>query len=414
MTALSPTMEEGTIIKWNKQEGDSIAAGDVICEVETDKAAMDYEATQEGILLQILRAAGKDAQVGDPIGIIGEKGEDIAALIEAGQKASAAAATAAPPAAATAPTAAVSAESVGPSVQPPVQPTTAVANGRPKASPLARKLAEINNIDLSSLQGSGPGGRIIKRDIEGATAEAPPAVAAAAISVSAPAGADQTIPVSATRATIAKRLAESKFSAPHYYLKLGVDMRAIMAGRTALNRTAATKVSLNAFLIKLVAETLRRHPALNSSWQGDTILQFGSIDIGLAVATERGLIAPVVRNCAHRGVVDIDSDLAGLIDKARRGALKPNDYSGATFTVSNLGSSGIEEFSAIINPPGAAILALGQTRKTAVVDDEDKIVIRPIMKMTLSCDHRVVDGATAAAFLSELKQMMEDPIRAIY
>ncbi len=433
MTALSPTMEEGSIVTWNKKEGDSVASGDVLCEVETDKATMDYESTQEGVLLKIVLSEGKSATVGQTIGVIGEKGEDIAGLLseidnEAGSASAgggeAAAADsggeAAPespqPAPAAAPAAKAAAESGGGAPEragEAVRAGAAVrgASGIVKASPLARKLAQMKNIDLTQVQGSGPDGRIVKRDVE--QYEARPAAAAGA-TVAAQPGQDQVIAVTGRRAVIARRLSESKFQAPHYYVKNSVNVEQVIAARAALNKQLPQKAGFNAFLIKFVAEALKRHPEVNSSWQGDKIVQFGSIDIGLAVDAGNGLITPIVRNCGNRGVIEIDAELKQLIDKAQNNALKPEEYTGATFTISNLGSFGVEEFTAIINPPGAAILAVGEKKQTPVVNDAGEVVVKPIMKLSLSSDHRVIDGAAAARFINELKLMMENPARVLY
>ncbi len=440
MVALSPTMEDGTIAGWSKKEGESVSAGDVLCEVETDKATMDYESTQEGTLLKIIKGDGSTAKVGEPIAIIGEEGEDISDLEaeaaggpaagtadetdkggeadkggepgkggEAAKEPAAGAGRGQPSssgAKAPASTAAASAAGRG-------------ASGIVKASPLARKIASDRGIDIAQVPGSGPGGRVVKADVEGfegapAAAAEEGAAEARRVTAALP-GEDRTIPVNRMRATIAKRLGESKFQAPHFYLQLSVDMRGILSARTRLNKEVPEKVSLNAFMIKFSAEALKRHPNVNSSWQGDHIIEYGSVDIGLAVEMSAGgLITPVVRNCGNRGIVDIDADLKELIGKARDGGLQPEEYSGATFSISNLGSFGIEEFTAIINPPGSAILALGNTEKTAVFDENDNMSVVPKMKMTLSCDHRVVDGAAGARFLNDLKRMMEDPARALY
>jgi len=224
---------------------------------------------------------------------------------------------------------------------------------------------------------------------------------------------DREVPVSGMRATIAKRLSESFFTAPHYFLRVAVQMDALMDARSRYNAEGTQKISLNAFFIKLAAEALRRHPQINSTWKGTTIQIHGSIDIGLAVALPEGLITPVVRNCAGKGIREIDQELTALIQKAKQGGLKPEEYTNATFTISNLGSFGIEEFTAIINPPGSAILALGEIRKEPVVTDQDEIVVRRVLRMTLSCDHRTIDGAVGAAFLKDLKDMMEDPFRIL-
>jgi pyruvate dehydrogenase E2 component (dihydrolipoamide acetyltransferase) len=400
MIALSPTMQDGTIIRWNKTEGESLAVGDLLCEVETDKATMEYESQSAGTLLKILVPAGSQAKVADPIAIVGKPGEDIAPLLA--QTKPPAHAAAAPPATGTRPAAAAAAHAA---------PAAAADAGVVRASPLARKLAKERGIDLRALRGTGPAGRVVRRDLEGAGAAAP---AAAAAGRALPAGSDEVVPVSGKRKVIAQRLAESKFQAPHFYLKISFEMDGLMAARARLNERRKEKVSFNAFMHKIVAEALKKHTAVNSSWQGDTMRRYGSVDIGLAVAQPDGLITPVVRNCGGKGILAIDAELAALIDKARTNKLVPEEYTGATFTISNLGSFGIEEFTAIINPPGSAILALGRIAKTPVVADDGSIVVRSLMKATLSCDHRVIDGAIGAAFLSDLKEMIENPMAALF
>jgi pyruvate dehydrogenase E2 component (dihydrolipoamide acetyltransferase) len=281
-----------------------------------------------------------------------------------------------------------------------------------RSSPLARKLAAERGIDIGSVRGSGPAGRVVRRDVEsagaGVTRGGAPARPVAA------AGADEVVPVSGKRKVIAQRLAESKFQAPHYYLKISFEMDGLMAARARLNEKRKEKVSFNAFMHKVTAEALRRHPGVNASWQGDTIRRFGSIDLGLAVAQSDGLITPVVRNCGAKGILEIDAELVVLIEKARTGKLMPEDYTGATFSISNLGSFGIEEFTAIINPPGSAILALGKIAKVPVVAGDGSIAVRSMVKATLSCDHRVIDGAVGAAFLADLKEMIENPMAVLF
>jgi pyruvate dehydrogenase E2 component (dihydrolipoamide acetyltransferase) len=395
MIALSPTMNDGTIVGWKKKEGDQVAVGDVLCVVETDKAAMDYECQSEGTLLRILAPQGAQAKVGDTIAIVGKPGEDVAALLGPSPAAQPRAAAAAAP---------------EPARQAAVTPGTRV-----RSSPLARRLAAVRGIDIATVRGSGPAGRVVKRDLEAAAPGASAGAGAAHVeparpsAVSAPALADQLIPVTGKRKVIAQRLAESAFSAPHFSLTLSVEMDGLLAARARINQGRQQKVSLNAFLVKLAAETLRRHPEVNASWQGDTIRRFGSVDVGLAVALPDGLITPVVRRCESKGVLAIDAELAELVQKAREGKLAPPEYTGATFTISNLGSFGIEEFTAIINPPGSAILALGKVQKAPVVGAEDRIEVRSLMRATLSCDHRVIDGAVGAAFLAALKEMTENP-----
>lgn len=445
MLALSPTMEQGTIVKWNKQEGDAVGSGDVLCEVETDKAVMEYEATVEGTLLKVLVPEGQAVSVGDAIAVVGEQGEDVSDLVQQAAAGKGEPQTKAKPPEEQSPgekkgedtraekqEKAPSAEAVAEARQaaqgaaaakPPAGQPAAPVERREgvKASPLARRLADEAGLDLRSVEGSGPGGRVIKRDIERARA-APPAVRAAGgpgrptmpAAMPAAGGQDRTLPLSNKRRITAQRLSESKFSAPHYYLTITVRMDALVEARRRLNEQAAAKVSFNAFLVKFVAQALARHPMVNAGWQGDSIRAFGSADIALAVALEDGLITPVVRACHAKGVTAIDAELSGLIERARAGKLAPEEFTNATFTISNLGSFGIDEFTAIINPPGAAILAVGRMSRQPVVTDGDRIEVQSLMKMTLSCDHRVIDGAVGAAFLKDLKDMMEDPVKALF
>jgi pyruvate dehydrogenase E2 component (dihydrolipoamide acetyltransferase) len=407
MLALSPTMEAGTIVSWNKKEGESVAQGDLLCEVETDKAVMEYESAQEGTLLKILVAEGGQAEVGAPIALVGEAGEDISALLEELTKA-APAAPAVPPAGAAPAAPPAPPAPPAPEPAPARAPAVGAAPGqRIKASPLARKLADRMAVDLAGLAGSGPAGRVVKRDVEQA--------AGRAVAPAAPA-LETRLPLSGKRRIIAKRLAESKFSAPHYYLKMDVAADSLMAARAELNSRREEKVSFNAFLIKFVAEALKRHPAINAGYEEEAIVRRGRADIGLAVAQEDGLITPVVRDCGGKGILAIDGELKNLVARARDNRLTPEEYTGAGFTISNLGSYGILDFTAIINPPGAAILAVGRIDKKAVEDEEQpgKIRFVPTMILTMSCDHRVIDGAVGAAFLATLKRLIEDPVQALY
>jgi pyruvate dehydrogenase E2 component (dihydrolipoamide acetyltransferase) len=425
MTALSPTMEEGTIVSWSVKEGDSVSSGDVLCEVETDKTSVEYESAVDGTILKIIVGVGGSAAVGQSIAVIGESGEDIADLLKEAESDSGAStaedSSPSPPRKEAAPETQETGQEAPPAAPPKQQPVVsasaspAMTATRIKASPLAVKLAAERNINLALVKGSGTGGRIVKQDVEnfrGVPGGAGAVTGASSGVVSSVT--DETIPVTGKRGVIAKRLSESKFSAPHYYLKNGVNMGQVLAARSLLNKGRNEKVSLNAFFIKLAAEALKRHPGINASWQGDSILQFGSIDIGLAVDVGNGLITPVVRNCGNRGIIAIEADLVQLIEKARSGSLKPDEYTGATFTISNLGSFGVEEFTAIINPPGSAILALGATVSTPIVADSGSIEVAPIMKMTLSCDHRVIDGAAGGRFLADLKGLMEQPARLLF
>ena len=372
MLALSPTMEEGLIVKWVKQEGEEVTEGDVLCEVETDKATMEYESPAKGVLLKILTKQGESTAVGKTIAVIGEAGEDIPEIVTE-EKAS-----------------------------PPAEPT-AVAKIR--SSPLARKLAGEYGVDITSVTGSGPQGRVTAEDIEQA-GKGKTAVAEGA--------AESIIEVSAKRKTIAKRLCESKFSAPHYYLTLTVVAEDLLTARQKLNARRETKVSLNAFLIKFAAESLKRHQIINSTWQQDRIIQYRQANIAIAVSQPDGLIAPVVRDCGSKGIIEIDAELRELIEKAKVNKLSISEISDATFTISNLGAYGIEEFTAIINPPGSAILAVGKISKTPLAGEGDKVELKQAMKLTLSCDHRVIDGVAGAEFLEDLKEMIECPIRALY
>lgn len=447
MLALSPTMEKGHIAEWLKKEGDSVASGDVLCEVETDKATMDYESAASGVLLKIVAEAGSEAAVGELIAIIGEAGEDVSALLAEGEKTPKAAEEdgeepaakaeeedrAAPENTAreketAAEEAKDTAERTSDTETPEQEESQAsesasaskAEDGFIKASPLARKLASQKDLRLAEISGSGPRGRVIKADVdraeqaqaEGTGVEFSKVAGAKEATVTATE--DRVIPLSPMRKTIAERLSASKYSAPHYYLRISLEADALLAAHKKLNEKREQGVSLNAFLTKFVAEALKKHPKMNATWEGDGIRQFGSIDLGTAVALKDGLITPVVRNCGAKGIIAIDEELKVLIEKARANKLSPEEYQGATFTLSNLGSFGIDEFSAIINPPGSAILAIGAIKKELVVLEDESTAVRSILRLTLSCDHRVIDGAVAAAFLANLKEMIESPISALF
>jgi pyruvate dehydrogenase E2 component (dihydrolipoamide acetyltransferase) len=467
MLALSPTMETGTIVNWTKNEGDQVQEGDILCEVETDKATMEYESQNEGTLLKIVVAAGREAAVGQAIAIIGDEGEDVQPVLKEIKAEEASGAEVSVPEASASEVAAASAKAFAGSdadettgagtgeeaesspakvkaadkrvvtIADTPQPSSIITGTLPegvRASPVARRLADQHNLDIRQIQGSGPEGRIVKRDVAAVAAAAVQGGAAAGktapsvggAGLSAPAIHTTTaahipvemttkkLPVSGKRKVIAQRLSESKFSAPHYYLRFIVAMDALMKSREELNKRVPEKVSFNAFIIKFVAEALRRHPMVNAGWQGDHILQYGRADIGLAVAQPDGLITPVVRDCWNRGILSIDEELRVLIDKAMNNKLKPDEYTGATFTISNLGSYGIHDFTAVINPPGAAILAVGEARREPVVGANDEIEIRTNTVLSLSCDHRVIDGAEGALFMQDLCGMMENPIQVLY
>ncbi len=401
MLALSPTMEKGTIIKWLKKEGDHISNGDVLCEVETDKATMDYESNWDGDLLKIVADSGSKVEVGDLIAIIGKAGENIESLLLSG--------------------------GVHKGVekkQPPVselrvseeaKETNISAKERIRASPLAKEIARQKGIDLHTVIGSGPQGRIVKQDVEKIGVKGGPQIEKITpyqkrITISQ----EQEIAISEKRKVIAKRLSESIFTAPHYYLTIVTTVENLLSARKNLNMQTDLKISFNAFIIKFVAEALKRHPVVNSSWKGNTIVYHKSIDIGIAVAQSDGLITPVVRNCAEKGIMTIDSELKGLIEKAQQGKLQYDEYNNAYFTISNLGSYGVRNFTAIINPPGSAILAVGEVYREPYEDEKGIIKFRNCIEMTLSCDHRVIDGAVAAAFGKDLKNIIENPISILY
>jgi pyruvate dehydrogenase E2 component (dihydrolipoamide acetyltransferase) len=406
MMALSPTMETGTLVRWRKKEGETVASGDVLCEVETDKATMDYESTSEGTLLKIVVQAGGQAKVGDTIAILGKPGEDFSSLLSEARTAAAKA-----PAAAQATVGAPAAAAVAPARS--AAAGSAAVTGRVRSSPLARRIASQRGIDLRALRGSGPNGRIVKRDLDGAPVAGGAARPVSAAPTYTPGPGDEVQPLSSMRKVIARRLSESMFSAPHYYLTVAITMDELLATRTRLNEGREKKASMNAFLIAIAARALLHHPKVNSTWNGDSIIRHTATDIGLAVAQPDGLITPVVRDCGKKGILTIDAELADLVERARAGKLQPSEYEGATFTISSLGSSGIDEFTAVINPPGSAILAVGAIRKEPVVGKGDAIEIRQRMRVTLSCDHRVIDGAVGAAFLRELADMLENPMLAL-
>ena len=419
MMALSPTMNEGTIAQWLVTEEQDFKSGTALCEVETDKATMTYEAPLSGRLLKILVTAGSSAAVGQAIAVAGKAGEDWKSAM--GSDTSQPLETNPASTQAALPELGAVQPARAPEAPPPAETssTARLPSGKAPASPLARKLARDTGIDLRGLRGSGPGGRIITRDVQAAN-QAPSAApslpkAQPSKTGTAPANAQlrgDSQPVSRMRSIIAQRLSESYRDAPHYIVRCVIDMERLLGFRNTLNIGRGEKISLNAFVLKLAAKALEAHPVLNSSWQGSSIQYKPSADIGLAVAVEGGLIAPVVRHCEQKGILQIGHELSDLVDRARQGSLQPDEYGDASFTLSNLGMSGVEEFSAIINPPGVAILALGAIQDEAVVRDK-QICIRPILHATLSADHRAVDGASAAAFIIELKKLVEEPALAL-
>jgi pyruvate dehydrogenase E2 component (dihydrolipoamide acetyltransferase) len=479
MEALSPTMEEGRLITWLKDEGDQVNEGDVLAEVETDKATMELVARGSGVLRKRLIGEGDTSNVGTMIAVIAKEDEDISSLLGADASTDQAASTTEAPdevpsaseadseeeadvkqgAAAVAAAGQTekgqaergTADRAAPGEKPTPTPdskTTAAqgegkksieqrgggagggdGDGRVKASPLARRLAAESGVELQSLQGSGPGGRIVKRDIEAAMQEGPaaapaeaPAAAAPAAEIPAPAAPEPAaaaaysdVPLSQMRKTIARRLTQSIGPVPHFFLTVEVDMGEAMQLRKRINerfKDEGIRVSPNDLVIKAVAMALRKHPWVNAAWTDQAVRLFDVVHIGVAVAVEEGLITPVVRDADRKGIGEISQTVKELAGRAREKKLKPEEYTGSTFSISNLGMFGIEEFTAVINPPEAAILAVGAAQDKVVVENGE-MVVRSRMRMTLSCDHRVIDGATGAQFLQTLKRYLEEPMMMI-
>jgi pyruvate dehydrogenase E2 component (dihydrolipoamide acetyltransferase) len=415
MPKLSDTMEEGRILRWLKKEGDTIETGQALAEVETDKATVEMEAYTNGTIRKLLSGEGQFAKVGELIAIIGAPGEDVSALMPAAGPAAPAAE--AKPAAVPSPTAAPRAPQSAASL--PATGALAATGRSLKASPLALRMAAEAGLDVGSLQGTGPQGRIIKRDIEAALAEAPavaPARQAApqrARSLSLVAAREagpesQDVELSSIRRTIAKRLVQSKGPVPHFYLTIDVAMDRVWDAYKAL-RDQKSSISINDIIVKAAALALRQHPEINASFAGDHVKVYSRVHIGMAVALEEGLITPVLRDADLKPLEEISDEARSLAERARAKKLQPNEYTGATFSISNLGMMGIEEFSAIINPPEAAILAVGAVRQVPVVVD-GALAVGWRMKATLSVDHRVADGAAGARFLQTLRKFLEHPL----
>lgn len=417
MPRLSDTMTDGVIAGWLKNVGEDVKKGDVLAEIETDKATMELESYKNGKLLYQGAKKGEKIAVNDLLCIIGDESKvDVDAIVKAVKGGAAA------PAAKPAETA---------NAEAPATTTTATAtetanmqsesssNGRVKASPLARKLAAEKGIDISKIPGSGDGGRIVKSDVDNFKGTTSPATAASAESPAKAAPAQpagqvsfEEVPVSQMRKVIAKRLAESKFSAPHFYLTMAIDMDAAVASRAKLNEVSKVKISFNDLVLKACAVALKQHPKVNSSWLGDKIRINHHVNIGVAVAVEEGLLVPVVRFADTKSLSQIATEVKDFAQKAKDKKLQPSDWEGNTFTISNLGMFGIDEFTAIINPPDACILAIGGISQVPVVKN-GAVVPGNVMKVTLSCDHRVVDGATGSAFLQTLKSLLEEPLRML-
>lgn len=434
LAKLSPTMDEGLIVKWLKNEGDTIKVGDVLAEVETDKANMEMEALVGGVLRRIFVKAGAKAPVAGLIAVIGKADEDISSFEAQAEKERGGSAAAAPAAvAAPSPAPAAPAPAPKPAAPPVAAPAPAPApvaappapaltvTGRIKASPLAKKIAAAKQIAIEQVAGSGPGGRIVKRDVEAFVPSAAPAAhtttasARPVPSVTITPGVSQTVPLSSMRRTIARRLSESMFSSPHFYVTVDVDMDRAVDLRAQL-KEAGEKVSVNDFIVRACALALRAVPQVNASWapapdgSPEAIVLNGDVHIGIAVALPDGLITPVLTYADQKPLTAASAEIRSLAERAKSKKLKPEEYTGATFTISNLGMMDVEEFTAIINPPGSAILSVGSVRKEAVVGANDQIKVGHRMKITLGSDHRVIDGSVSATFLGEVKRLLQTPV----
>lgn len=420
MPKMGDTMEEGKVITWRKHEGDTVAKGDALAEIETEKVNIEAEAFAAGTLRKILAPEGATVPVGQPIALIGEPNEAIPAEFGGAQaaKSAAAAPVAAQPAAA--PVAVANGRTPQTAAAAPsAQPSVTHDGGRVFISPLARHIAAEHNLDISQIHGSGPGGRIIRDDVLAVAQNGQAAVAATpamAAQAPTPIGPEvEAVPLSQMRKTIAKRLQQSMQTAPHFYVTVSVDATRLLQLRAQINEYAATlaepvKVSVNDIVVKAVATTLTRMPQVNGSFDGERILYKKRVNVGMAVALEQGLIVPVVRDADKRGLIDLARESRRLAEAARGGKLKPEEMQGGTFTVSNLGMYDVESFTAIINPPESAILAVGSIIPTPVATPDRQVVVQDQMKMTLSSDHRALDGVIAARFLQQLKQLLEQPM----
>jgi len=435
MPALSPTMTDGKLAKWHKKEGDAVESGDVIAEIETDKATMEIEAVEEGVLGKILVAEGtEEVPVNQVIALLLEDGEDVTALEGALEGAAEAPAPAAPPPPAESPAPVPSPPAAAPVPAPAAPAPQAAAGGRVLASPLARRLAAEQGLDLSRVTGTGPRGRIVKRDIEGtpvgtavAAAPGPAAQAPAATAPAAPAPpinrddpllgtmpAFEAVPNSSMRKAISRRLTESARDVPHFNLSMDVGLDTLLDYRKRLNdrEDADYRISVNDFVIKAAAVALMRVPASNVSYTEDAILYYSRADISVAVAIEGGLITPVIRDAANKGLGAISAETKALAARAREGKLQPDEYEGGTFTISNLGMFGVTSFNSIINPPQGAILSVGAGQQRPVIRN-GALATATVMTLTLAVDHRCIDGTTAAGFLKELKAIIEEPLQFI-
>jgi len=414
MPKLSDTMTEGVVASWLKNVGDPVKSGELLAEIETDKATMEFESFYDGVLLHIGVETGKAAAVNALLAVIGNSGEDISAILSTASATETSTETApkqeqeAPKPVADPTPAPIPA----PTVAQPVKtsaPVAMVSNDRVYASPLAKKLADERGIDLNYIQGSGENGRIVKRDVDHYQPHPNGTTTSAGKSMGLTTETFTDEPVTQMRKTIARRLAESKFTAPHFYLTLDIDMDQAISFRSSVNATEGFKISYNDMVIKAVALALRKHPMVNSAWMGDFIRRNQHVHIGVAVAVDEGLLVPVVRFADTKGFMEISAEVKDFAGRAKEKKLQPSDWEGNTFTISNLGMFGIESFTAIVNPPDSCILAVGGIKEIPVVK-KGQVVPGNVMKVTLSCDHRVVDAASGAAFLQTFKNYMENPI----
>ena len=434
MPALSPTMEEGNLAKWLVKEGDQVSSGDVIAEIETDKATMEVEAVDEGVIAKILVAEGTEGvAVNAVIAVLAEEGEDPGSVQAGSGGAPAPAPASAPAESAPAPVPAPKPEKAQETA--PVSAAVPSPGKRVFSSPLARRIAGQNGIDLGALSGTGPNGRVVKRDVEAAMAAGTGKAGAAAAKPAASGGASmaigagpdprkiagqldmvyEEIPASGMRKTIARRLVEAKQTVPHFYLTVDIELDALLAMRKQVNAAVpeGVKISVNDMIILASAKALIDEPDTNASWAGDAILKYQSADVAVAVATDGGLITPVIRDAQSKSLSTISAEMIDLATRAREGKLKPHEYQGGTFSISNLGMFGVREFAAVINPPHGAILAVGKGEKRPVVrttDAGDELGIATVMSATLSCDHRVVDGAVGARWLNAFQKRLENPL----
>lgn len=414
MPKLSDTMTEGVVAEWLKKVGDTVASGELLAEIETDKATMEFESFYDGVLLHIGVEKGQGAPVNSVLAIIGEKGEDVKAIL-----ANATPGGDAPVAKINIPkieeVKLATTDSNTVAVLTPIEPLTKLptnlsSDNRLMASPLAKKIALEKGVDINQVSGTGENGRIVKRDVDHFVPYTP----VDRTTYQAPAGQESYSdePISQMRKTISRRLAESKFTAPHFYLNIEIDMDNAIVARKQMNESGEVKISFNDMVVKSVAMALRKHPNVNSSWMGDVIRRNKHIHVGIAVAVEDGLLVPVVRFTDSKGLAQIGEEVRVFAQKAKDKKLQPSDWEGNTFTISNLGMFGIDSFTAIVNPPDACILAIGGIKEMAVVKN-GQVVPGNVMKVTLSCDHRVVDGATGAAFLNTFKDNMENPVKML-